>query len=126
MGALLGGASEGANDSIDKGDAPRGVDGDGSHPGRLVVIGLQGGVKGELNLNALLGKCATVTATSLRFRPASEKAEICAAVASDVWPMVADGRIRLARETRVPFAEVQRAHELLESGDNVGKIILTL
>ncbi len=94
--------------------------------GRLVVIGLQGGVKGELNLNALLGKCATVTATSLRFRPASEKAEICAAVASDVWPMVADGRIRLARETRVPFAEVQRAHELLESGDNVGKIILTL
>lgn len=94
--------------------------------GRLVVIGLQGGVKGELNLNALLGKCATVTATSLRFRPASEKAEICAAVASDVWPMVADWRIRLARETRVPFAEVQRAHELLESGDNVGKIILTL
>lgn len=92
--------------------------------GRLVVIGLQGGVKGELNLGVLLGKGASVTATSLRFRPAVEKAAIVARVAETVWPLISDGRIRLAHETRVPIAEVARAHEQLVGG-NVGKLVLT-
>ena len=92
--------------------------------GRIVVIGLQGGVKGTLNLGALLSKQATITATSLRFRPAAEKAEICAAVEDQVWPMIADGRIRLSPETRIPFTEVRSAHEQLTGGDNVGKIVL--
>ena len=92
--------------------------------GRIVVIGLQGGVKGILNLGAMLSKQATITATSLRFRPAAEKAEICAAVEAEVWPMLADGRIRLSPETRIPFDEVRRAHEQLTSGDNMGKIVL--
>ena len=92
--------------------------------GRIVVIGLQGGVKGTLNLGAMLSKQATITATSLRFRPAEEKAEICAAVEAEVWPMLADGRIRLSPETRIPFDEVRRAHEQLTGGDNVGKIVL--
>lgn len=56
--------------------------------GRQVTIGLQGGVKGELNLGLLLNKRGTVTATSLRFRPTSEKAAICARVAETVWPLV--------------------------------------
>lgn len=94
--------------------------------GRLVVIGLQGGVKGELNINALLTRNATVTATSLRFRPAAEKAAIVQQVAEQVWPMISDGRIRLARESRFGLDEVRAAHEQLEAGDNVGKIILTL
>lgn len=93
--------------------------------GRQVTIGLQGGVKGELNLGLLLSKRATVTATSLRFRPAAEKAAICARVAEVVWPMITDGRIRLAGETRFPVAEVGAAHEWLAGGDNVGKIVLT-
>lgn len=92
--------------------------------GRIVVIGLQGGVKGTLNLGALLSRQATISATSLRFRPADAKAAICAAVEAEVWPMLADGRIRLSPETRVPFDEVRRAHELLVGGDNVGKIVL--
>ena len=92
--------------------------------GRLVVIGLQGGVKGELNLGVLLSKGASVTATSLRFRPAAEKVAIVARVAATVWPLISDGRIRLARETRFPIAEVARAHEQLVGG-NVGKIVLT-
>lgn len=92
--------------------------------GRMVVIGLQGGTKGTLNLGLLLQKMGSITATSLRFRPTQEKARICARVAETVWPMVADGRIRPAPETRIPFDEVRRAHELLESGENVGKIIL--
>ncbi len=92
--------------------------------GRIVVIGLQGGAKGTLNLGLLLAKQGTVAATSLRFRPAAEKAEICAAVESEVWPMLADGRIRLSPETRMPFDDVRRAHTQLVGGDNVGKIVL--
>jgi putative PIG3 family NAD(P)H quinone oxidoreductase len=94
--------------------------------GRLVVIGLQGGRKGTLDLNRLLGKRATVTATSLRFRPVEQKAAICRAVAERVWPLVEASRIRLAPETRFPFERVAEAHRHLESGDNIGKVILTL
>ena len=93
--------------------------------GRLVVIGLQGGVKGELNLGLLLSKRGTVTATSLRFRPAAEKAAICARVATEVWPLVETGRIRLAGETRFPVEEAAQAHAWLAGGENVGKIVLT-
>lgn len=92
--------------------------------GRIVVIGLQGGVKGTLNLGVLLSKQASIAATSLRFRPAEEKAEICAAVEAEVWPMLADGRVRLSPETRIPFDDVRAAHEQLTGGDNVGKIVL--
>jgi len=94
--------------------------------GRLIVIGLQGGRKGTLDLNRLLNKRATVTATSLRGRPASQKAAICAAVASRVWPLVESGQIRPAPETRFAFADAADAHRRLESGENVGKVLLEL
>lgn len=93
--------------------------------GRLVVIGLQGGTKGELNLNALLGKSATVTATSLRFRPAQEKAAIVARVATDVWPLIESGQITIAHQTRFPIEEIRAAHEQLGGGSNVGKVVVT-
>ena len=93
--------------------------------GRMVVIGLQGGVKGTLNLGLLLQKMGSIHATSLRFRSVAEKSDICTRVAEVVWPMIDEGMIRTSPETRIPFDEVQRAHALLESGDNVGKIILT-
>jgi putative PIG3 family NAD(P)H quinone oxidoreductase len=93
--------------------------------GRLVVIGLQGGRKGTLDLNRLLTKRALVTATSLRGRPADQKAAICADVLARAWPLVASGRIRLAPETRFPVEQVAEAHRRLESGDNTGKVILT-
>jgi putative PIG3 family NAD(P)H quinone oxidoreductase len=92
--------------------------------GRLVVIGLQGGQKGTLNLGALLAKRGTVTATSLRGRPAAQKAAICARVAEVVWPMIADGRITLPAPTRFAIGDVARAHEHLASGANTGKIVL--
>lgn len=93
--------------------------------GRQVTIGLQGGVKGELNLGLLLSKRGTITATSLRFRPAAEKAAICRRVAEEVWPLISAGTIRLAGETRFPVEDAQRAHAHLAGGDNVGKIVLT-
>ena len=94
--------------------------------GRLVVIGLQGGTKGTLDLNRLLGKGATVTATSLRFRPVAGKAAIVSKVASLVWPKITDGTIPLPPISRFALEEVAAAHRLLESGGNTGKIVLTL
>ncbi len=94
--------------------------------GRLVVIGLQGGTKGTLNLNTLLGKRATVTATSLRGRPTGQKAAICQQVAERVWPLYGWGAITHPHETIIPFEDVAAAHELLESGSNIGKIVLEL
>lgn len=92
--------------------------------GRLVVIGLQGGRKGTLDLNRLLSKRATVTATSLRGRPVAQKAAVCTRVAEKAWPMIAEGQIILAPETRFGFDQVAAAHAQLESGTNTGKIIL--
>ncbi len=93
--------------------------------GRLVVIGLQGGVKGELNLGALLRKRGAVIATGLRSRPTEEKAAICAAVEEHVWPLIGEGRVRTLVHEQVPLEEVARAHELMESGAHSGKILLT-
>ena len=93
--------------------------------GRLVIIGMQGGVRGELNIGKLLTKRGAVIATSLRARPAEEKAAICAAVAEHVWPLVADGSVRTVVHATLPLAEAAQAHRMMESGDHVGKIILT-
>ncbi|MEU0986151.1 NAD(P)H-quinone oxidoreductase [Streptomyces sp. NPDC005953] len=92
--------------------------------GRLAVIGLQGGVKGELNLATLLGKRAALTATSLRGRPLGEKASIVAAVREHVWPLVEAGRVRPVIDRRLPLAEAVEAHRVLELGGHVGKILL--
>ncbi len=94
--------------------------------GRLVIIGLQGGRKGTLDVSRLLNKRGTVTATSLRFRPLAQKAAICADIASRVWPLVAAGTIKQPPQTRFTFAEAADAHRLLESGESTGKILLTL
>lgn len=92
--------------------------------GRTVIIGMQGGVKGELNIGALLNKRATVTATSLRFRPTEQKAEICRRVAEVVWPKIEDGTIAPAPVERFAFADAARAHARLESGEVTGKLVL--
>ncbi|MDB1086336.1 NAD(P)H-quinone oxidoreductase [Streptomyces sp. ACA25] len=92
--------------------------------GRIVVIGLQGGVKGELNLGTLLTKRGSVSATSLRGRPPEQKAGIVAAVREHVWPLLADGRLRPVVDRRVPLAEAAEAHRALEAGEHVGKILL--
>ncbi|MFP1625938.1 NAD(P)H-quinone oxidoreductase [Streptomyces sp. 5K101] len=92
--------------------------------GRLAVIGLQGGTKGELNLGVLLAKRAAVTATSLRGRPLGEKAAIVAAVAEHVWPLIAAGRVRPVVDRHVPLPDAAEAHRALESGEHVGKVLL--
>ena len=92
--------------------------------GRLVVIGLQGGVKGELDLGMLLRKSASVHATTLRARPREEKAEICAAVERHVWPWIAAGLLRPVVDRTVAMADAGTAHVALEAGEITGKILL--
>ena len=92
--------------------------------GRLVVIGLQGGLKGELDLGALLTKRASVLATSLRARPLEEKAAVVAGVRRDVWPAVEAGQVRPVVDRVLPLAEAAQAHEVLEASEHVGKVVL--
>ena len=89
-----------------------------------MVIGLQGGSRAELDLNALLRKRASVHATSLRGRSAAEKAAIVGDVRAHVWPLVSSGRIRPVIEAILPLAEAAQAHRLMEAGNHVGKILL--
>ncbi|GAA5047413.1 NAD(P)H-quinone oxidoreductase [Nocardia callitridis] len=97
--------------------------------GQLVVIGMQGGVSGELNLNALLRKWGTIHATNLRGRPATgieSKAAIVAEVQHHLWPLVADGTVAPVIGTEIPISEAAEAHRLLDSGTSFGKILLTV
>jgi putative PIG3 family NAD(P)H quinone oxidoreductase len=94
--------------------------------GRLVIIGMQGGTKGDLDINALLRKRGAVIATTLRARPSEEKSAICASVVEHVWPLVAEGLVRPVVHGTMPLERVAEAHALMESGDHTGKILLTL
>lgn len=93
--------------------------------GRLVIIGMQGGTKGELNIGKLLAKRAAVIGTTLRARPVAEKSAICAAVVEHVWPLVADGTVKPVVHTTLPLDQAAAAHRLMEDGRHVGKIVLT-
>ncbi|GAC1598727.1 MAG: NAD(P)H-quinone oxidoreductase [Pseudarthrobacter sp.] len=94
--------------------------------GRLVVIGLLGGVKAELDLGQLLRKRAAVVATALRPRPVEEKGAIMNAVRESVWPLIVDGRIRPLVAKTFPLDQVSEAHRYFDSGDHVGKILLVM
>ncbi|MGW2367339.1 NAD(P)H-quinone oxidoreductase [Streptomyces sp. NPDC001667] len=93
--------------------------------GRLVIIGLQGGRKAELDLGTLLTKRAAVMGTSLRGRPLAEKATIVAAVREHVWPLIAGGRVRPVVDRTMPLREAAEAHRVLEESSHVGKVLLT-
>jgi putative PIG3 family NAD(P)H quinone oxidoreductase len=93
--------------------------------GRLVIIGMQGGVKGELDIGKLLRKRGAVIATGLRGRPVAEKAAICASVVEHVWPLVAEGRVRPVVHTTLPLDRAGEAHRMMEAGEHTGKIVLT-
>lgn len=92
--------------------------------GRLVVIGLQGGRKAELNLGTLLAKRATVAATALRSRPSGQKAAIVRGVREEVWPLIESGEIRPVIDRRVSMVHAAEAHRILESSDHLGKVLL--
>ncbi|WP_329012918.1 NAD(P)H-quinone oxidoreductase [Streptomyces sp. NBC_01601] len=92
--------------------------------GRLMIIGMQGGTKGELNIGMLLGKRGAVSATSLRARPLSEKATIVAAVREHVWPLIASGVVRPVVDRELPMTDAAEAHRVLEGSGHIGKVLL--
>ncbi|GAA2858407.1 NAD(P)H-quinone oxidoreductase [Nonomuraea rubra] len=92
--------------------------------GRLVIIGLQGGRKGEIDLGAMLSKRLSVHATTLRARPVDDKGVIVRSVVDNVWPLVGAGAVRPVVYAEVPMSEAAEAHRMLDSGEHVGKILL--
>jgi putative PIG3 family NAD(P)H quinone oxidoreductase len=94
--------------------------------GRLVVIGLQGGRSAEINLGAMLAKRCALIATTLRARPAQEKATIVAAVREHVWPLIEAGRVGPVVHSTYPLAQAADAHREMESSTHIGKILLTV
>jgi putative PIG3 family NAD(P)H quinone oxidoreductase len=93
--------------------------------GRLVIIGMQGGTKAELDIGALMRTWGSVTGTLLRPRPPEAKAEIVAHTVEHVWPMFADGRVRPIVHATFPLADVAQAHQVLEDSTHIGKVLLT-
>ncbi|OBI21082.1 NAD(P)H-quinone oxidoreductase [Mycobacterium sp. E2327] len=97
--------------------------------GQLVIIGMQGGIKGELNIGKLLAKRARVIGTTLRARPVTgpnSKTEIVQAVTASVWPMIAEGKVREIIGARMPIQQAGEAHQQLVAGKVTGKIVLTV
>jgi NADPH:quinone reductase-like Zn-dependent oxidoreductase len=97
--------------------------------GRLVIIGMQGGVKGELNIAALIAKRLRVIGTALRGRPVdgpNGKGVIVSAVVDSVWPMIADRSVRPVIGARFPIEQAGQAHSVLAAGETYGKVLLTV
>jgi putative PIG3 family NAD(P)H quinone oxidoreductase len=94
--------------------------------GRVVVIGMQGGATGEVNLGALLSKCASLTATALRSRPLAEKAAICRQVVEQLWPHVESGAVKPITHEVLPVERAADAHRAMEDGGVFGKLVLKM
>ena len=92
--------------------------------GRLVVIGRQGGSRAEIDLGVLQTKRASLHATTLRARPAREKAEVVAAVRDHVWPLIGAGKVTAVIDRELPMSQAAQAHRAMASGDHIGKILL--
>lgn len=92
--------------------------------GRVVVIGLQGGAKGELNLGMMLAKRARVIATTLRSRPLLEKTEIIKQTVARVLPLIDAGELSVNLSKSFEFSELTSAHEYFDSGSHTGKIVV--
>jgi putative PIG3 family NAD(P)H quinone oxidoreductase len=92
--------------------------------GRLVIIGRQGGSRAEIDLGVLQGKRASVHATTLRARPAQEKAAVVAAVREHVWPLIDAGQVTAIIDRELPMSQAAQAHRAMAAGEHIGKILL--
>ena len=92
--------------------------------GRLVVIGRQGGSRAELDLGVLQAKRASLYATTLRARPAREKAAVVQAVREHVWPLIDAGQVAAVIDRQLPMSQAAQAHRVMAASDHVGKILL--
>ncbi|MGL4174237.1 MAG: NAD(P)H-quinone oxidoreductase [Actinomycetota bacterium] len=93
--------------------------------GRLVLIGLLGGRRAEMDLAAVISKNARLIGSTLRSLPRAEKTSLVAEVRARVWPMIEDGRVRSMTDGLFPIADAASAHHRMESSAHCGKILLT-
>jgi len=93
--------------------------------GRIVIIALLGGAKGEVDFNHVMRRRLTITGSTLRPRPVAFKGAIAAKLRERVWPLLEAGTIRPIVHATFPLEEAAKAHAMMEAGDNIGKIILT-
>jgi putative PIG3 family NAD(P)H quinone oxidoreductase len=94
--------------------------------GRLVVIGLQGGTRAELDLGRLLHRRVSVIGSTLRSRSTQQKSAIVQAVRVEVWPAIESGEVRPIVDQVIPWDRVADAHRVLEDGTNIGKVVLQI
>ena len=94
--------------------------------GHLVIIGMQGGVRGELNIGRLLSKRGSITATNVRGRSLDDKATVVSDTIKHVWPLLEDGTVSTQVTKTLPIADAAEAHRLLKSREVTGKIVLTV
>jgi putative PIG3 family NAD(P)H quinone oxidoreductase len=93
--------------------------------GRLVIIGMQGGTRAELDIARLMAKRGSVSATLLRARDEDDKARICSSVVEHVWPLIAAGTVRPVVHETLSLADAAQAHALMDASSHVGKLVLT-
>ena len=92
--------------------------------GRLIIIGRQGGSRAEIDLGVLQGKRASVHATTLRARPAGQKAAVVAAVREHVWPLIGTGQVQAVIDRELPMSQAPAAHRAMAASEHIGKILL--
>ena len=94
--------------------------------GRLIQIGLQGGAKTAIDLRTVMQRRLTLTGSTLRPRSVAEKAAIARDLEQHVWPLLSSGTVAPVIDRTLPLENAAEAHRLLESGEVVGKIVLTV
>jgi putative PIG3 family NAD(P)H quinone oxidoreductase len=92
--------------------------------GRLVIIGRQGGSRAEIDLGVLQAKRASLYATTLRARPAHQKAAVVAAVREHVWPLINAGQVAAVIDRELPMSQAAQAHRAMAASEHIGKILL--
>jgi NADPH2:quinone reductase len=93
--------------------------------GRMVIIAVQGGTKAEFNAGLVLRKRLTISGSTLRPRSLEFKSAIAATLRAIVWPLLASGAVKPVIHSTFAARDAAKAHELMESNQHVGKIVLT-
>ena len=94
--------------------------------GRLVLIATMGGTRSEVDLRAVMGRRLTITGSTLRARPVAFKGAIARALRERVWPLLEAGTVRPVVHATFPLDHAPEAHRVIEAGQHIGKIVLTV
>lgn len=94
--------------------------------GRIVIIATLGGTKSSFNSSELMRRRLTVTGSTLRPRPVAFKSEIAQKLQAQVWPLLSSGKIKPIIYATLPLEEAAKGHAMMEAGEQIGKIIMTV